>query len=204
MPVNAMALVLLIGAGLCALVALRILWGQGIGRFIIMLVGLGLLSIGVGGIVGGLDLLTYHKPGTGQEIASVKFEKIGPQQFRVTVVDGAGESYLRQIDGAQWQLSARVIETGDLVPAQTGIGPLYRLDKLSGLSTGIRGDQLAGADFPLYSDRGIVDLWLWLTRIPRQRLLRASYASTGYAPMLDNQVYVVRLDENGLVAAKLE
>lgn len=202
MPVNAMAVVLLVSAGLCVLIALRILWGQGVGRFIIMLVCLGFLSIGTGGIVGGLDLLTYHKPGSGQEIATVKFEKTGSRQFRVTVVDGAGQSYLRQIDGEQWQLAARIIKPGDLIADQSGMGPLYRLDKLSGLSTGVQGDDMADEDFPLIAERGVVDLWLWLTGIPQQRLLVASYASTGYAPMLDNQVYVVRLDAQGLVARR--
>ncbi len=200
MPVNEMALSVLIIAGLCGLVALRILWGQGIGRVIIMLCCLGLLSVAAGGIVGGLDLLTYHKSDVGQDIATVKIEKIGARQFRVTVVDGAGDSYLRQIDGEQWQLAARVITPGELIPDQLSPGPVYRLDKLSGLATGIGGDDLTDEDYPLSTDKGVVDLWLWLTGTPQQRLLSASYASTGYVPMLNGQVYAVRLDTNGLVA----
>lgn len=200
MPVNEMALSVLIIAGLCGLVALRILWGQGIGRAIIMLCSFGLLSVAAGGIVGGLDLLTYHKSDAGQEIATVKFEKTGARQFRVTVVDSDGNSYLRQIEGEQWQLAVRIIKPGDVIPVQLGIDSVYRLDKLSALSTGARGDAMTDESYPLSPDKGVVDLWLWLTEMPRQRLLSASYASTGYAPMLDAQVYVVRLKADGLVA----
>ncbi len=200
MPVNEMALALLIIAGLCGLVALRILWGQGVGRSIIMLLCFGLLSVGAGGIVAGLDLLTYHKPGSGEEVATVKLEKTGHRQFRVTVVDSAGDSYLRQIEGEQWQLAVRVIKPQDLVPAQLGVSPVYRLDKLSALSTGARGDNMTDESYPLSPDRGVVDLWLWLTEVPQQQLLGAIYASTGYVPMLDGQIYRVHLEKDGLVA----
>lgn len=202
MPVNETALVALVVGGLCVLLALRILWGQGIiGRFILMLFCLLLLAIGAGGIVGGLDLLTYHKVGPGQEVATIKIEKTGARQYRVTVVDGGGDSYLREIDGEQWQLAARVITSGNLIPASIEAIPLYRLDKLAALSTGAVGNDIADTNYPLATAAGPVDLWLWLTGKPQmQRLLSVGYVSTGYVPMVNGAIYGVRLEGGRLIA----
>jgi hypothetical protein len=147
-----------------------------------------------------LDLRTYLRLTYEQPVATLSFTALGPQTFRVTLMDAAGHSRSEELRGDDWQLDARVLKWKGLATV-LGLDPLYRLDRLEGRYQNAgqeRNDYHSVVE--LSSDAGL-DLWGlaqhnagWLPWVD------AGYGSATYLPMADGARYSVSLSPTGLLA----
>ena len=148
-----------------------------------------------------MDLRTYLRLTYEQPVATLSFNALGPQAFRVTLTDANGAIRNAELRGDDWQLDARVLKWKGLATV-LGLDPLYRLERLEGR---YRNAAQESHDYhsvlELGPGGGGLDLWGlaqdhagWLPWVD------ASYGSATYLPMANGAQYVVSLSATGLLA----
>lgn len=146
--------------------------------------------------------LTYEKP-----LARLSFSEQGPQQYQASLeyLDNNGktagnvqEEYL--LTGDEWQLDARVLRWKPALQI-LGLNAMYRLERLNGRYAAVEDEQSQPRSvYALAQERGL-DIWT-LTRHYRRWLnwVDAYYGSAAYLPMEDGAVYIIVINQSGLVA----
>lgn len=189
----------LTGFGLRKLFRRRRLVGGGIQS----LAGLTLLGIAATATAVLLNIYTYQRLTHEELIAELRFSRIGPQHYRVYIVQADNSARTYNLRGDEWQVDARILKwqgTANLL----GFNTLYRLERLSGRYRETR--QELGDPRTVYrlaEDRGL-DLWRiannhpgWLPGVD------AIYGSAAYLPMADRARFVLHHSQSGLVARPL-
>lgn len=202
MNLSATIVVMLVVGVAAILFACRILFRQALsGALFKVLLGLLLVAVSLTLAFSALDLLTYRKLLDEQQIATLKFEQIQPQRFKVVVVDAAGNVYHHYLHGDDWQLDARILRWHSSLAA-LGLANNYRLDRLSGRYRDItREVNSEKTVFQLVESYSPLDLWTLVQQLPiPHHWLDASYGSATYLPMADDAAYQVTLSYSGLVA----
>ena len=95
------------------------------------MLGFFLVAIGIFFGISALDIYSYEQIVEEQSVATVNFEKIGPQRYKAILVDNKGQEMRYELAGDQWQLDARMLKWPTALSA-AGIKPGYRLDRISG------------------------------------------------------------------------
>lgn len=163
--------------------------------------GLALLVGSVLLFLAGYDLHSYRELIQEQAVATMQFQKLESQRYRVLLVEGNGEQHRYHLSGDQWQLDARMLRWNPTL-ANIGFKSLYRLDRLSGRYSDIRQQlQSAPSAHPLGEAPTEFDTWLLLKSLPGIReWIDAQYGSATFLPMADGAVYEVKLAYGGLLA----
>lgn len=148
----------------------------------------------------GFNLYTYQRLTFEQPVATLTFERLGPQRFtaEISVADAPARRY--ELAGDQWQLDARVLKwTG--AANLLGLDAHYRLERLTGRYASVDDARRNRATaHRLTADRGL-DLWRVAERYPDWLpLVDASYGSATYLPMADGARYTVTITQSGLIA----
>lgn len=198
--------ILVVLCGLAALYfALRLLsnsqWLKG---FVRGLAGLALVLAGLMFVLVAVDMLGYKQILAEQPLATISFERIGPQSYRAILVESDGREQRFDLAGDQWQLDARVLRWNNLL-AGMGAKPAYRLDRLGGRYYSLEKERQGQRTvFPLDDASTFgMDLWPLLESASDWLPLQAKYGSATYMPMEDGALYSVSLANSGLVAAPL-
>ena len=163
--------------------------------------GLSLLLAAVILGAAGWDLHRYRALTAESPVATLAFSQLEPQLYRVELVDAAGHEHVFQLHGDLWQLDVRMIKWHPRL-AQFGIGPGYRLDRISGRYLTLEQEQLAprsvhGLQHPVTG----LDVWQWVRRYDAlSGLIDARYGSASYLPMADGAIFEVTMGATGLVA----
>ncbi len=150
------------------------------------------------------DIFSYRQVINEKSIATISFEKIGPQHFDATLVDSSGLQASYEIKGDQWQLDARIIKWSGFI-SSAGLKPGYRLDRLSGRYYSLEKERNGERTvFNVSVSQSPLDLWDFV----RQRninfgLVDATYGSAAYVPMSDGALFEVTLSHTGLVTRPL-
>ncbi|MBI3562340.1 MAG: cation/multidrug efflux pump [Gammaproteobacteria bacterium] len=178
----------------------RRLWGR---RFLMGsaqgLLGLLLLSVGILVLLVGMNLYTYQRFTLEKPVATVSFEQISPQHYRVNLAPVGETPRLLRLNGDEWQLDVRLIKWQGLATL-IGVDPVYRLDRFSG--------RYRSTDQELHEVRTIYDLGvdhgmdLWAIASRHKSWLPwvdALYGSAVYMPMADQASYQVSIAASGLV-----
>ncbi|MBF7730711.1 hypothetical protein [Pseudomonas sp. N040] len=166
----------------------------------------GLLVLGVAGVIGmlALDLGSYTVVPESKLLATISFTADAPQQYRVTLLQGAEERTVR-LDGDLWQLDARLFQWKGL-GALIGLQPGYRLEKLTGRYLGMEQQQQSlNSRVVLARSRYGIDLWSWL-RMGGTRdfyLFDPQARRVNYLPMANGAAYSVSLAPTGLLVKPL-
>ena len=147
-----------------------------------------------------MNLRTYLRLTYEQPVATLSFNALGPQDFRVTLTDADGVNRTAELRGDDWQLDARVLKWKGLATV-LGLDPLYRLERLEGRYRSTAQEQHDYHSVLELSSGGGLDLWSlaqdhagWLPWVD------AGYGSATYLPMADAARYTVTLSPTGLVA----
>lgn len=196
------SLIPVVFGALLLMLALRLLFRQSmLGTLLRILLGLVLLAASALFILGGLDLVTYRHMLKEQPVATLKFERLAPQTYRVLMVDSQGQLSSYHLKGDQWQLDARLIKWHNGL-ATLGFGTLYRLERLSGRYTSIRQETTnLHSAHRVSSSPYDIDTWLWLNQAPWLKdWVDAQYGSATYMPMENGAVFEVTLGHTGLIA----
>src|SRR5688572_6561642 len=93
--------------------------------------GIALVMIGLTLGLSAFDLYSYQQIVEEKTVATISFEKLGPQRYNAVLVDSSGRENRYELAGDQWQLDARVIKWPNALAA-VGVKPGFRLDRISG------------------------------------------------------------------------
>ncbi len=201
-----LGLALLVGllALVCVLVALRILLG---GNWLLgWLRGtLGLLVLAVSAVIGVVawDVTSYQVLPQDKPLATLSFQRQGPQQFRVTLQQH-GDERLYEMRGDLWQLDVRVLHFKG-VAALLGFQTAYRLEALAGryLALEQQNNSLPSQTALAKSPYGI-DFWRLLRENQRDLMLfKPEAGRITFLPMADGALFAVRQSATGLVVEPL-
>lgn len=193
-----LALIVVLGAARVLLKGSWILgWLRG-------MTGLLLLSLSAFLVLSAFDFYSYKQLSKEQTVATLSFNRIAPQQFKVSLVDGSGLEQTYQLNGDLWQLDARIIKWSHAL-AGLGLTPGYRLDRLSGRYYSLEKEQNGERSvYQLSKSRSKLDIWSWLREYGRGlTAVDASYGSATYLPMEDGALFAVKLTNSGLIARPL-
>jgi hypothetical protein len=148
----------------------------------------------------GLNFYTYQRLTAEQPVASLSFQRLGPQRFRCVLHEPDRPDRSFDLSGDQWELEARVL-TWKGPAAWFGLDSRYRLERLTGRYRDL--DQARSALHTAYglSPNDRIDLWSLMMRantfIP---WMDAYFGSAAYLPMADGAIYQVNIGREGLVA----
>jgi len=147
-----------------------------------------------------LDKGTYDRLTKEHTIATISFEKVRPQYFKVLVEPAHSIPVNLEISGDQWQLDARLIKwTG--AASYLGLQPLYSLERISGRYQSVKDE--------INKPRSVVAFEIndsfnyWTTLLKYQEMipwLDAYYGNAVYLPMKDGAKFMVTIGQQGLIA----
>ncbi len=150
------------------------------------------------------DMWGYRQVLSETTIATLSFDQVEPQYYRVTLTESNGTEREFELHGDQWQLDAKMIKPAGAL-ARWGVKPAYRLDRLSGRYYTLEDER--NAPRSLYQLEGSLqglDVWQWL-KSPKLNIswIDATYGNAAYVPMEDGALYEVNLTFSGLIARPL-
>ncbi len=159
-----------------------------------------MLASGVGLILVSSDIMSYRQLLNEELVATLHFEKLGPQSYGAKLIDRNNEQHYFQINGDQWQIDARFIKWYPRL-ARLGFSPLFRLERIGGRYADISQELHEPRTlYPIISSHGL-DTWDWFKRFEwLHSWADASYGSATYLPMADGAAYEVKVGHSGLLA----
>ena len=169
--------------------------------------GMAGMSLLLGSVVlafGAIDFYSYKQLSKEQAIASISFTKVESQTYQASLVDSEGVEQIFELRGDLWQLDARIIKWNDFF-AGAGLGPGYRLDRLSGRYYALEEEKSGERTvYQLANSKSVIDLWIWARQFGKTiTVVDASYGSATYLPMEDGALFSVVLSNSGLLARPL-
>ncbi|BFM16378.1 hypothetical protein R50073_25610 [Maricurvus nonylphenolicus] len=150
-----------------------------------------------------VDVFSYKQLQSEQTIATLSFDALGTQHYRVLLVDASGRESRYELRGDQWQLDARFLKwKGSL--ARWGLKPGYRMDRLGGRYYSLEKERNAERTvYDLNGSQSTVDVWQWIKSAEGWPGIDAAYGSATFVPMADGALYEVRVSTTGLLARPL-
>jgi hypothetical protein len=167
----------------------------------------GLLLIIVSILVGALalNLYSFRQLQVDVPIATVSFERLGPQRYEAKVSEVNGRETKFELHGDLWQIDARVLNWSGLWRS-LGVGNGYQLDRIQGRFLSLEQERSEERTvYSLFEESPVgMDIWTFLHNnsgiVPG---IEASYGSATYVPMADGGIFSVSLGGSGLRAKPL-
>lgn len=166
--------------------------------------GVAFLGIGILFIASALNLHTYQRLTYEQEIARLTFKKISPQNYNVSInFVYSGQQQDFNIKGDEWQMDARILKWSPVVQL-LGLDSNYRLERLSGRYRDLNLARTSKRTvYSLGNDAGL-DIWTLAYRYKKWLpWMDAYYGNAVYLPMVDDGIFSVSINQNGLIARPL-
>jgi hypothetical protein len=166
---------------------------EGLSGLVLLLVAVLLVAVSV-------NLHTYARLTHESPVAEIRFQALGPQNFRAYITLSKSRAMIFNIRGDEWQMDARILKWRGIALLM-GLDTVYRLDRISGRYSNIIQELTAVLTvYSLSEDRGI-DLWALAQRHSRWiPLADAVYGSATYLPMADGAQYQIAVSVTGLLA----
>ena len=166
---------------------------EGLSGLVLLLVAVLLVAVSV-------NLHTYARLTHESPVAEIRFQALGPQNFRAYITLSKSRAMIFNIRGDEWQMDARILKWRGIALLM-GLDTVYRLDRISGRYSNIIQELTAVRTvYSLSEDRGI-DLWALAQRHSRWiPLADAVYGSATYLPMADGAQYQIAVSVTGLLA----
>lgn len=165
--------------------------------------GLALLVGVIISILMALDIYSYRQLDKEENIATISFLRLGPQEFSATFAETNGTQQNFTLLGDQWQLDSRIVKWKGLAGAM-GMKPGYRLDRLSGRYLLLDDERnKARSVFDLHTTLAGVDVWRWVKDMESNVLVDARYGNSTFLPMVDGGQYQISIGHTGLLARPL-
>lgn len=165
-------------------------WLQGSAGFVSLLLTILFVLVTV-------DLLGYLKAHNEKPLATLTFTEISKQSYDVELVQPNSTKNLFRVNGDQWQLDVRLIQSP--LFAYDGL-PSYKLDRLSGRYLSLEQERTEKRTVHGLNESLAVDFWEYLNGLKVLGLLDAQYGSASFMPMVDGGIYQVVLTETGIKA----
>ncbi|MFO1348382.1 MAG: hypothetical protein U1F12_07335 [Pseudomonadales bacterium] len=155
--------------------------------------GFFLVATGVVTALAGKDIYSY-KPASSDTnvVVTVSFRKKDANVYIAEMQEPSGAFNSREIEGQQWQLTARMLAWPPLM-SYIGLRSGYRLENISGRFIELQLDKMVAqkTSEPLNAS-GLLDTWRILNDHPSiVPLLSAHLAALGFIPIADGAIYEV-------------
>ena len=139
----------------------------------------------------------YEPLRPGHAIAEIRFDEVGPGQYRATVIRLPwGRVQLFEMPGEDWRLEVRTLHWRGLA-ADLGLKPAYRLERIE---SGPAAGAAPGRSYALAGDDGM-DVWTRVRGDARwSRYAEAAIAEVPWKPMKDGSEFTIVVTSEGLVA----
>lgn len=167
------------------------------------MIGLGFL-VGVCGLVlMALDVMSYRQLESEENIATISFTAIAPQEYSANFVDSEGVQQNFTLYGDQWQLDSRIIKW-ETVLSRLGLKTGFRLERISGRYLLLDDERTkARSVFDLKEEHLGVDVWSWIRKAEGSLVVDAIYGNSAFLPMVDGGQYQISVSLSGLLARPL-
>lgn len=147
-----------------------------------------------------IDIMSYQDLKHSKPLGTISFKRVGDKLFDAQLVmnDGSEQGY--QLEGDQWQLSARFI-SWQAKKKSPGFGSGYRLHQLEGRFYDIAlHNQNKDKSYFLEKSQ-VLDVWAGLHNYGQfLGLVKLTYDSATFKPMADGAIYRITLNQAGLVS----
>lgn len=176
-----------------------------------------MLSGGIQGISGALfislalmlasisaNLYTYQRLTQESDVATLRFESLGQQNFRVYLSRAEEKpAEIYNLRGDEWQLDGRVLKWHGFANL-LGLDSGFQLERLSGRYHDVQQDAHAlRSVYTLYKGQGL-DVWSLARDHPHWiPWVDAVYGSATYMPMTHGARYQITMSQSGLIARPL-
>ena len=144
-------------------------------------------------VLAGKDVYSYRSAGSDTNVVvTVSFHKKEANNYIVELQEPSGAFYSREIEGQQWQLTARAFAWPPLL-SFIGLRSGYRLEAISGRFIELQLDKLVGQKQPeTFSASRLFDTWRFLNNYPAVLpFVSAHLAALGFIPIADGAIYEV-------------
>lgn len=175
--------------------------------------GGGVLAVGAGAALLGMNLQTWERLTYERPVATIALRELGPQRYEATLTraDGqdpaGGQPVAYTLAGDEWRIEAQVLRWRPWANV-LGLNAQYRLERLSGRYRSVQQEltaersahDLTGVETP---ERRPWDLDAWLVAQrarPYVDAVDTLYGSAAYMPMADGAAYEVWITQSGLIA----
>ena len=135
-------------------------------------------------------------------VATVSFDRLGPQRFKANVVvASAGSEIPFELTGDLWQVDARIIRWHGLLE-KLGGKPGYKLDRIQGRYFTLEDERTKERMVYALSNPDIgFDLWALIDRLDESLAwFSADYGSVSFLPMADGALFTILISKEGLIA----
>jgi hypothetical protein len=158
---------------------------------------------GAAGLVG-LNVQTYSRLTYQRPVAEISVSELGPQLYRVTLVEPNGRVDDYEVRGDEWRVDARVLVWKPWANI-LGLDSQYRLERLEGRYENI--EQARTGERTVYdlgatgAQNRAVDVWA-LSRLMGQKaaFVPTVYGGSVYMPMANDAKYDIIITQSGLIA----
>jgi len=141
----------------------------------------------------GKDLFNYKTATSDTNVVvTVSFRKKDANNYIVELQEPSGSFYSREVEGQQWQLTARAFSWPPLL-AFVGLRSGYQLENISGRFIELQMDKMVGQkpSEPFRTD-SLFDTWVFLNDYPYVLpFVTAHTAVLGFTPIADGAIYEV-------------
>jgi len=146
------------------------------------------------------NLHTYLRLSHEAEVATLQFDQLGPQRYRVVLSRASQPAQIMALQGDEWQLDARVLKwrgAANLLGLDTG----YQLERLSGRYRNLQQAQQRPQSVHGLNRQQGIDIWKLAREHPRWLpWVDAVYGSATYMPMAHGARYRISISQTGLLA----
>lgn len=150
-----------------------------------------------------LDIYSYRQLDSEENIATISFTGIAPQEFSASFVDAKGKQHNFVLLGDQWQLDSRIIKWKGIF-SRIGMKTGYRIDRISGRYLLLDDERTKERSiFGLSNSTAGVDVWNWLKGMDNDAMVDARYGNSTFLPMVDGGQYQISVSTSGLLARPL-
>jgi hypothetical protein len=150
-----------------------------------------------------LDIYSYRQLQSEQNIATISFRSLGPQQYSAVFADASGKQQVFELYGDQWQLDSRIIKWDGLL-SRMGMKTGYRLDRISGRYLLLDDERTKERRvYTISQSTAGVDVWNWLKDFEIDSVVDARYGNSTFLPMVDGGQYQISVSTTGLLARPL-
>jgi len=147
-----------------------------------------------------LSYLSYARLVDEQQVSSVEFRRISPEEYQARVVVAGENDRFFVLRGDEWQMDAKIV-TWKPPLTILGLDPIYELDRLSGRYGEIDREQHEARTVHSLSTGLPTDVWRIARRFPLLTPgVDAHYGTATYVPMADGARFDVYLSRDALIA----
>ncbi|MFZ5755798.1 MAG: hypothetical protein ACOY3X_02720 [Pseudomonadota bacterium] len=144
------------------------------------------------------SLFKYQGVRSDVPMATLSFENMAPQQWRITIAESNGDRRVHELQGDLWQLDVRLLRYKGL-GAMFDTPPSFELERLSGRYFSLEDEAAKDHGDFLLVTRPALGFDMWESTYENgSAIAEASRTNVSMVPAADGAIFELRMGETGL------